>query len=57
MCITVAPVATEVGAPLVAGVNGIGLVAVLFTLADRLDTVPTLGRVAGVPTIVSNCLD
>jgi thiamine monophosphate synthase len=32
---------------------GVGLVVCLFTLADRLDTVPgELGWVRGVPTIV-----
>jgi hypothetical protein len=46
-----------VGVPLVAGANGVGLVAVIFTLADRLDTVPALGRVDGVPRIVSTCLE
>ncbi len=46
-----------VGVPLVAGANGVGLAATLFTLADRLDTVPVVGRVDGVPTIVLTCLD
>jgi hypothetical protein len=45
-----------VGIPAIAGANGLGLTFVLFTLADRLDTLPILGHARGVETICDRVL-